>query len=569
MNPTRITIAAAFLLAAVPAAHAESFDVTARIFCPASWDAAANRLDETFATATQSPCAGIRVVALDADPAWDEYCGAAYTDSRGIVRLRGQCGDALGGRPDVYLKVEGRSASGFSVGVIDPNPLQRILDSLGRLVAPGVPLPIPIVDHLRSHQTFAWIGSERLASEGQRLDYGDLAIGGAFADGTVSTMAARQFWAAHYTMLRLRAGTRYRPMDFSINVSAPIGSPTTLYDTVIVSFRDNPEPQASGAVRAMAHEIGHVLYNTYHSGIVHWLLDAPDYMTGHAPCDDDHFQTLAWYEGFADFVRDYVYQQWDWNASDWSNAPPFRGCAVQGDGTLATVPRGDGTLVTQQDMHFEGNVAGLLNNIFFGPVRLAQRTEIGLPKAADFTCAAGQRRIVTASGAIECEGEAPVGCIGGRLAVDHSGVIDQCLETMRDPACAPFEECEPVDRVVASRCASGSAVRRSGADACLVRRPAQHIVPNGTPAARPDGTPDMVLGRNRAGERAWFSLPSLDQPMKWVADANRGAHRASEFWQGWMRPSCQPRNGLRYQYCHPHESASFREELQKLDPAFN
>ena len=56
------------------------------------------------------------------------------------------------------------------------------------------------------------------------------------------------------------------------------------------------------------------------------LQDFQDYMTNHGKCDTDHFQTLAWYEGFADFIEDYVLQRWNWPASncawavDWANA---------------------------------------------------------------------------------------------------------------------------------------------------------------------------------------------------------------------------------------------------------
>ena len=140
------------LLFAASAARAETFDVAVRVFCPAAWNTALDRLDETFGTRVDMPCAGIRVVAMDADPLRDEYCGAAYTDSRGVARFRGSCNDTAGGRPEVYLKVEGRSANGFSVGVIDPNPLERILESLGRIFEVGVPLPLPVIDRLRAHR---------------------------------------------------------------------------------------------------------------------------------------------------------------------------------------------------------------------------------------------------------------------------------------------------------------------------------------------------------------------------------------------------------------------------------
>lgn len=534
-------------------AHAERFSVTARIFCPASWNSGPETLENTFTSAPLNvPCAGIRVVAMDADPGFDEYCGGAFTDSRGMVSFGGECGDTAGGRPEVYLEVQGRSVNGFTVGVPSWHPLDPIIEGLERGLDVGVPLPVPVVDKLRRQSVFDWLGSERLVGEGGRLDLGDLAIGGG---GPVSLMAARQFWIAQYTMFRLRAGTRYLPMDFKYTVNAPIGFPTTVYDTVNVGHTRNEGQDAADALRATAHEIGHVLYNSYHSSMTHWLLDAPDYMTDHGRCDTDHFQTLAWYEGFANFVRDYVFQKWDWPAADWTaEFEPFAGCALTSG---------------EVDMSVEGNVQGMLNAIFFGPVPQAVRDGIGQPKAEDFSCPPGQTRIVTAAGVVECERQEPASCARGLLDVDRTGDIDQCLQVVPDPSCRPRQSCEPVEQVVASSCPAGRALRRPGPDSCTLRSPARHVLPNGQPRPRPDGTPNMVLGRHRDGGLAWFSLPDLDDVVKWVSDAGTDGHRAREVWQGWIRPWCQTRNGLRYHYCHPNQSATFQNDLQTLDPAFN
>jgi hypothetical protein len=577
MSPLLRCLCIAIGLLAASAAHAERFDVSVRVFCPASWNEAADHLDTSFTTAVDRPCAGIRVVAMDADPLWDEFCGAAYTDSRGMARFRAECGDLTGGRPEVYLKVEGRSVNGFSVGLWEINHFDRLLDSLLRSITGGALPPIvQDIDEPRSHRTFEWLfAPARLVSDGQTLDFGDVALGGSFSvaisgvpagsseGGAVSQMAARQFWAAQYSMHRLRAGTQYRPMDFNYTVSHPFGTPTTLYDTVVVSFTNNEGEEAAKALRATAHEIGHVLYNTYHSGILHWLDDAvPHYMVSHSQCDDDHTLRLAWYEGFAHFVRDYVFQQWDWNVSNWTGEwRPYQGCAFEADG-----PEEDGS--GQPGLHIEGNVQALLDNIFFGPVRQALREEIGVPLPDDFTCPAGQRRIVTSIGAVECEREVPITCAAGVYKVDGRGLTDQCARSVRDPSCQAFEECEPVDQLNAATCASGRALRRSGPDACLVTSPAMDAL-NGTPRPRPDGSPDMVIGRNTTDGRAWFALPSLDQVMQWVIAAGHDGHRAREFWEGWIRPSCLPRNGLRYQYCRPDKSPSFLDEIQKLDPNLN
>ena len=417
------------------------------MFCPSSWDTADDVLDPSFTTVAQVPCAGIRVVAMDADPLWDEYCGAGYTDSRGIALFRAECGDTVNPAPEVYVKVEGRSMNGFSVGIPDFDLWQRIRDSTIASLTGGATMPLYAVNVLREHQTFQWLSPEFQVTSGS-LNLGDWQIGASVADGTVPTMAARQFWAAQYSMFRLNAGTQYRPMDFNYTVSGPLPTITTFYDTVVVGFTSNEEPQASQALQATPHEIGHVLYNTYHSGILHWLYeDATDYMTNHAQCDTDHFQTLAWYEGFADFVQDYVLQRWHWPASNWTAAwRPFHGCAITVMPDVTPGVMDDVVVTALQDMHIEGNVQGMLNNIFFGPMRAEQRTEVGQPMPADFTCPAGQRRLVNAAGVVQCERDVPATCTGGILDVDRIGTRDQCVQLVPDPRCSGDQVCEPVEQ---------------------------------------------------------------------------------------------------------------------------
>ena len=72
----------------------------------------------------------------------------------------------------------------------------------------------------------------------------------------------------------------------------------------------------------------------------------------------------------------------------------------------------------------------------------------------------------------------------------------------------------------------------------MVTSPATHSLGNAMPQPRPDGTPDMTIGRDPTGARAWFSLPDLDEVMDWVNDAGTDGHRASEYWEGWIRPWC-------------------------------
>jgi hypothetical protein len=462
-----VTIAGALVSTESPAA---TITATARIFCPANVVPGTGHIDTTFARPiTNVPCAGIRVVAMDADPLGDEFCGAAYTDSGGNVVIQGECGDGVDAAPEVYVKVEAHSDNGFSVGVVDVDVVEDILEEILK-ASTGVPPPltrvVDLFDDLRDHQTFEWVSE--VVADGA---FGDRFIG---AGGPVSFMAARQFWVAQFTMNRLLAGTRFRPMDFNYSLNAPIGFPTTLYDTVIVDSTRNTGAQATRALLATAHEIGHVLYNTYHSDLDHWLLDAPDYMTDHRRCDTDHFQTLAWYEGFADFIRDYVLQRWDWNRWAWAlTFRPFPGCAFNTNAA--------GAFVGPRSMSVEGNVEGLLNDVFFGPVRPALDAAIRVPTT--FTCPAGQTLIESSPGVSpECESETTVTCGDGTLEVDQQGFNDRCRTTVtppcpdRTPDCSP----EPVDRLVDTRCPGGFAARRAGPDGCVMRVPAQ-AVPGGPP----------------------------------------------------------------------------------------
>ena len=107
------------------------------------------QFDPSFTRAVNVPCAGIRVVAMDADNGFDEFCGAAYTDSRGQVNFRGECGDLSHPSPEVYLRIEGRSLNGFSVGIIEPNLFERILDQRAGPRIGGLPRRRLVRDQLR------------------------------------------------------------------------------------------------------------------------------------------------------------------------------------------------------------------------------------------------------------------------------------------------------------------------------------------------------------------------------------------------------------------------------------
>lgn len=567
-------------LAATPlSASAATFDVNATILCPASLTAAGT-FNPAFTTAVNRPCAGIRVVAMDSDPGFDEYCGAGYTDARGRVLFRAECGDTIRPLPDVYLRIEGKSLEGFSVGVVETDALDRLVDGLEhaweRFVEDGVPIGIPELDVFRKHQTFAWLSPTSMqVREGGSLGFGALIIG-APGTGAVSVMAGRQYWAAQFAMFRLGAGTRYRPMHFNYTVDAPLPPITlafTAYDTVVIDFTRSVGPRAAAALRSTAHEIGHVLYNTYHSDNLHWVGDCLGVFCfrNSDRCASVHLD-LAWYEGFADFVRDYVHQIWNWPTWSWTTAPPPPGCALE----PPPPPPG----VVAVDMSVEGNVEGLLNNVYFGPVRPALLTAANPTSGGlAFGCPDGITMPSPAppGGNLVCPVTAPVTCATGTLAVDATGARDACRDWVDDPRCArapnrtsPNFSC-PYDPVPQTNPTSCAGVRATvpGRDTCTTLVPATHTLPNGRPRPRPDGTPDMQLGTARTGGQAWFSLPTLDDVVGWVDEAGTDDHRAKEFWDNRIRPWCTRGDGsLRDRYCHPLRSPSFAGELLTLDPAF-
>ncbi|MEZ4332637.1 MAG: hypothetical protein R3F35_12825 [Myxococcota bacterium] len=539
---------------------AERFDTRAEVYCPASVTtpvATGIEIADTAMTAfTLVPCAGLRVTVLDADPLWDEYCGAAYTDSRGRVSIPSDCGDALGDGPDVYVRVESRSMLGFSVGVHDYGLLDAawdaIFDAAKAALTGGATLPLTFIDYLRSHATFAWISDERPPvgiGAIRTADFGAIAIGGptpgvAAADD-VSIRSGRQFWVAQYSMQRLVRGARQRAMDFNYSVDAPLfGTPTTLYDTVIVEDAEF----ASSPVRvlnATPHEIGHVFYNTLHSGFLHWTTDGPDYMTNHARCDTDHFLTFAWYEGFANFVEDWVFNHYDWNNARWVHARPQTACTT---GTPPTVVPG---------VHIEGNVQSILNEVYFGPIHAFTQAGIAAPTPMDFGCPAGTTRLQRSNGVVECLRSAPIECShrAGVLFVDRVGQRDQCF--VEDPVTPPTW--------MTTTCPTGEVVRRrSGRDACERVFPATHLIPSGRPSMRADGTPSQTLARDAAGVLGWYALPNLGDVFGWVARQGTAGHRMRTFWTEEIQPWCA---SAPTRYCDPRAARTFGVGLSIIAPS--
>lgn len=564
-------LAAVALLPAAPA-RAESFTVTARVLCPASLNGGV--LDSGFTVApTFVPCAGIRVSAMDSDPLWDDYCGAAYTDSQGRVRFAASCGDAFGGPPGIYLKIEGRSALGFSVGTHDYTFWDALVDVFSLGLSLGATLPFEAVDYLTKHATFAWItGGERAGTNGATLDFGDVCIGAAAQtqhacqlrtldrDSPVSIFAARQFWAAQYAMQVLRSVTTRLPMDFNYTVDAPLGQPMTVWDTVVVDG-DAAISRPADMLTATAHEIGHVVYNTYHSDNPHWLTDVTDYMTHHSYCEGGHFMTLAWYEGFANWVRHVAFGRTVWLTN------------------RVTLPPGTGPCASGTGFDREGNVTAVLDALYFGP--LDSRAPLA---AAQFSCPAGFTRLQDATGVVRCRRTTAPSCAAGRT-LDASGIcarpgvepVTAALYRQLMAACASRRDrdtvpcpAEPIEVAQPGACPPGAArVQVSGGVRCVQDTSATSAFPGPAPLPRGDGTPNSILAATPGGGQRWFRLADADTLIGFVAAAGLRAHRMEEFWTGWIRPWCvanEPDGAIRF--CNPAQSPDFVRLVPPAAPSF-
>ena len=608
-NKRIVTSLALIMFVAMPI-FGETFSVDVKIFCPANLiigdvaDPTFGELANGASQPTYVPCAGIRVVALDADYGPDEFCGVGYTDSTGRAAFPAQCSDNLpgGGKPNVYLRIEGRSFYGFSVGTHSYGLFDALRAFLTVTVVPsGAAIPKEVFDYFRSHETYVWeLPGEREAADGEVLKYSNVCVGDRFPFGdksacgfrnnldqdpstmTVSEMAAREFWAAQYSMARLHSGApQHPPMDFNINLDEPfgIGTPTTLWDTIAITGDRLTGKEGARSLAATPHEIGHVLYNSYHSGMDHWFyVDGTGYMQSHQRCENGKTLSFAWYEGFANFARDYVFQSYDWPMNSWrqlgdhafsnSMKAPFAGCGS-----------------SMVDMHHEGNVQALLNNIFFGPVSDAQLNAIaGLAPAVSFTCPAGFTLVNMPDRSILCEHHYQPNCPPAEhLSVDGRGTTDVCRDAtssnlsdatfsklLHSDACESRGQCpESVELM----CPSGDLiVRRPHRDECIHKQRPTSPIGGIAPVPRPDGSRDLALGIDSTGNNVWFGLPALDDVIEWVRQAGTNAHHPGEFWDGYIRPWClstPSSDNFHNYYCNPVKSPNFSSELQQLDPALH
>ncbi len=276
-------------------------------------------------------------------------------------------------------------------------------------------------------------------------------------------------------------------------------------------------------------------------------MDAPDYMTSHSYCEDGHFMTLAWYEGFANWVRHVAFGRHDWQTNQLTLTPSTGPCPTPG-------------------FNLEGNVTALLDALYFGPVINSQRPGL---TPGQFTCPAGLNRNQGPTGLVLCNRVTAAVCPPG-LSLNQNGLcaspgfraVSEELYARLLRACRSRPEREagpcPDERVEPGQAAScpPGATRQNAV--CLQRARAASAFPGATPLPGPDGTPDTILAPAQGGGQRWFSLASFDTLLGFVVDAGPRAHRMEEFWNGWIKPWClvnDPDGTVKF--CNPAQSPGF------------
>lgn len=302
------TLAVGWLLPKL--AQAESFKVKVKVLCPAYFKSVngVTVFDPNLASKVPElvPCPGIKVKAKDADPDWDDTCGSGYTNLEGKAEFNASCDDVTG-KPDVYVEVYAKSVHGWEITAFDW--LEATAGSLASVAT------ISVVGDLddavtASDEYSVRDSTEKHPSNNATLDYGTVGVG----DAGDNIKSRREFVGSLFFLSDLSVRTMQAigyesPLLDNTNwvIDSIVGSPTTIWNDIVIdaSARDN-NSKAIDHLQAAAHEFGHVFHNERHSGEAHWLNDAVHYMHHHSSCDK-FSERFGWYEGFANFVRDVVY----------------------------------------------------------------------------------------------------------------------------------------------------------------------------------------------------------------------------------------------------------------------
>lgn len=347
-------------LAGPSSAHA--FTVSGQFNCPdylrpgSSW-----RLDATYSSSNRRmiPCSGLVVELWDDDWTSDDLCGLSVTNSSGkfMINADGECDR------EVYLKIralnhsysDGRLIS-FGVGANDVDwydPSQALL-CLGISSIPGAIFGNLnattfgcLRDFLTDYNVFEWHTDTRTVPPNNHLDFGS------FQPRERSMIVAKIIRSLRRSMDQIAFSGYYQNFIKVIFNNPAFGNPTTIYDVdrtnVISIYSDIAFYNYPLALNALPHEAGHAIYNRLHSSWRHWIDDdAAEYMKQHDYCSQNS-RKFAFYEGFADFVQEYIYSESIDIAGASDNFQKFKGCGADNRG-----------------MHFEGNVAAMLNYIYHG-----------------------------------------------------------------------------------------------------------------------------------------------------------------------------------------------------------
>ncbi len=250
-----------------------------------------------------------------------QFCGQVYTDSNGRIPAGTSftCGPA---RPvSIQLLVRGESSRGFRVGITHPLPYMQLSDAIA----------------------FEWASvEEEFPASGNRISFSDIRLGELIIPGA----AAVHLRQTRFQSPRFRAAALFELLDFlyqQLNLGFQHQDPTrrwvvlyskwitndlasgilqeindlsggllgervpwTFWDTVHLPPNTSTEVVLSSA----AHELGHILYNLYHSRFEHYYGEVWEYIKNHEPCLGNSYR-FASYEGFAHAVSNLVWAHHD------------------------------------------------------------------------------------------------------------------------------------------------------------------------------------------------------------------------------------------------------------------
>ncbi len=307
------------------------------------------------------------------------YCGAAYTDENGSINTLLECGGLLPDR--LYAEVIGHSLRGFAVGVFDEDGFWASVIAagmsgiLGTIASGGAGGPAAMAAAAglasngglilldREPEWYRWITSVRNFPSGQTsINFGTFMIGGGAGPGAdnddwaAAVMEGVDFIYGHTNPntlplpVPLPVGySGYEVSSWTIN-NPFFGAPSTVWRNVHMhqGWTGNAWDDWGGQMDALAHEYGHVLYNTRHSDQAHYWIDVVEYIKNHDTCNDDFGPRFAFYEGFAEAFSAITWRTHAASQGDSVQYPiPFYNCPNRG-------------------LTIEGNVADALSAMFYG-----------------------------------------------------------------------------------------------------------------------------------------------------------------------------------------------------------